>query len=79
MVAGLKPGGVFLLEAYTPEQLRYGTGGGPSPETKTTRASLIEDLRGLTFTHLAEVEREVVEGSYHTGLGAVVQAIAVKD
>ena len=79
VVAGLKPGGVFLLEAYTPEQLRYGTGGGPSLETKTSRESLIEDLRGLTFTHLAELEREVVEGIYHTGLGAVVQAIAVKD
>lgn len=79
VVAGLKPGGVFLLEAYTPEQLRYGTGGGPSVDTKTSRESLIEDLRGLTFTHLAELEREVLEGSYHTGLGAVVQAIAVKD
>jgi len=79
VVAGLKPGGVFLLEAYTPEQLRYGTGGGPSVDTKTSRESLIEDLRGLTFTHLAELEREVVEGSYHTGLGAVVQAIALKE
>lgn len=79
VVSGLKPGGVFLLEAYTPEQLRYGTGGGPSPETKTSRESLIEDLRGLTFIHLAELEREVVEGIYHTGLGAVVQAIAVKE
>jgi SAM-dependent methyltransferase len=79
VVAGLKPGGVFLLEAYTPEQLRYGTGGGPSLDTKTSRESLIEDLRGLTFTHLAELEREVVEGAYHTGLGSVVQAIAVKE
>lgn len=79
VVAGLKPGGVFLLEAYTPEQLRYGTGGGPSVDTKTSRESLVNDLRGLRFIHLAELEREVVEGSYHTGLGAVVQAIALKE
>ncbi|MCB0943304.1 MAG: class I SAM-dependent methyltransferase, partial [Mycobacterium sp.] len=27
VVAGLRPGGVFVLEAYRPEQLDYGTGG----------------------------------------------------
>jgi hypothetical protein len=33
----------------------------------------------LTFKHLVELERDVVEGIYHTGLGAVVQALAVKE
>src|SRR5450631_1297678 len=32
VLTGLKPGGVFLLEAYTPEQLRYGTGGPPTAD-----------------------------------------------
>lgn len=79
VVAALRPGGVFLLEAYRPEQLRYGTGGGDSADTMTTKASLEQDLTGLHFRHLAECERKVVEGIYHTGLAAVVQAIAVKD
>lgn len=79
VVAGLKPGGVFLVEAYTPDQLRYGTGGGNSLDTMTSMESLIQDLVGLKFMRLAELERSVVEGSYHTGLGAVVQAIAIKE
>ena len=32
VVAGLKEGGTFLLEAYTPKQLEFGTGGPPSAE-----------------------------------------------
>jgi SAM-dependent methyltransferase len=79
VVAGLKPDGVFLLEAYRPEQLSYGTGGGKSADTMTTKDSLLADLAGLRFIRLQELERNVVEGIYHTGLGAVVQAIAVKE
>lgn len=79
IVAGLKPGGVFLVEAYTPDQLRYGTGGGNSVDAMTSKESLIHDLKGLKFIRLAELERSVVEGSYHKGLGAVVQAIAQKE
>lgn len=78
VVAGLKTGGVYLLEAYTPEQLRYGTGGGRSADTMTSKAALERELAGLHFTHLEELERDVIEGAYHTGLSAVVQAIAVK-
>jgi hypothetical protein len=40
---------------------------------------LIHDLAGLKFIHLMELERNVVEGIYHTGLAAVVQAIASKE
>ncbi|GEB71560.1 class I SAM-dependent methyltransferase [Pseudoalteromonas carrageenovora] len=77
-VKGLKPGGVFLLEAYTPEQINYNTGGGPSADTKTSKNDLEDDLTGLSFVHLEELKREVFEGSYHTGLASVLQAIAKK-
>ena len=78
VIAGLKPNGVFLVEAYRPEQVAYGTGGGKSPDTMTTKESLSQDLNALTFAHLIELERNIVEGRYHTGLAAVVQAIARK-
>lgn len=78
VVAALKPGGVYLIEAYTPEQLKHGTGGGKSADTMTTQADLTRELQGLHFQHLLELERDVVEGIYHTGLGAVVQALALK-
>jgi hypothetical protein len=78
MQAALKPGGVFLLEAYTPAQIQHGTGGGKSEELMQTAALLRAELPGLDFVHLVELERDVVEGVFHTGLGAVVQAIGVK-
>ncbi|BCL75766.1 SAM-dependent methyltransferase [Jeongeupia sp. HS-3] len=78
VVAALKPGGVFVLEAYTPAQLQHRTGGGSSADTMVTAAMLRDELAGLDFRHLRELEREVIEGTYHTGLGAVVQLIAVK-
>jgi len=74
--AALKQNGVFLLEAYTPAQLKYGTGGGNSVDVMQSKESLSLELAGLKFKHLIELEREVVEGIYHTGIGAVVQAIA---
>jgi SAM-dependent methyltransferase len=77
--AALKPNGVFLIEAYTPDQIKHGTGGGNSPDTMQSKASLTRELPGLKFTHLLELEREVIEGTYHTGIGSVVQAIAVKN
>ena len=79
VVAGLKPNGVFLVEAYTPDQLKHRTGGGNSADTMTSKNSLILELAGLKFIHLIELERDVLEGVYHTGLGAVVQAIASKE
>ncbi len=79
VVAGLKPHGVYLVEAYTPEQLKHGTGGGNSADSMTTQQSLLLELDGLKFKHLIELERDVIEGVYHTGLGAVVQAIASKE
>jgi SAM-dependent methyltransferase len=77
--AGLKRNGVFLLEAFTPEQLKHGTGGGKSADVMQSKESLSLELAGLKFRHLIELERDVIEGVYHTGLSAVVQAIAAKE
>lgn len=78
VVCGLKRNGVFLLEAYTPRQLEYGTGGGNSIELMQSLGSLSSELKGLNFKHLLELERQVIEGIYHTGIAAVVQAIGIK-
>lgn len=72
----LKPGGVLLLEAYTPAQLAFGTGGPPYAELMLTADILTAELPPLVFDHLLETERQIIEGSGHTGRGAVVQAIA---
>ena len=75
-VRGLAPGGVFVLEAFTPRQLALGTGGPQKPELLYTLDELREDLAGLALEIGREIEREVVEGRYHTGRAAVVQVLA---
>jgi len=76
VVRGLRPGGVFILEAYTPRQLGRGTGGPPSAELLVSLEDLTRELAGLEFLHACELEREVREGAYHTGLACVVQVVA---
>jgi hypothetical protein len=76
VVAGLRPGGVFLLESYTPAQLALGTGGPKVPEMLVTLDTLRHELTGLSFDVAQEVERDVFEGHYHTGRAAVVQLVA---
>lgn len=78
VVAALRPGGVLILEAYTPAQVGRGTGGPPVPELTMTLDGLREELTGLALRHGVELEREVVEGVGHTGVGAVVQLVGVK-
>lgn len=82
VVAALKPGGVLVLEAYTPEQAARDTGG-PSGDAARdvcmTADGLRDELDGLRFEILHETERAVVEGAYHTGDAAVVQVLGWKD
>jgi SAM-dependent methyltransferase len=77
-VAGLSPGGVFVLEAYTPRQLEFRTGGPETLERMATLEALRAELSGLVFEIGRELVREVREGRYHDGLGAVVQVLARK-
>jgi SAM-dependent methyltransferase len=74
--AGLAPGGVFVLEAFTPAQTAYGTGGPSQPELLYQLVDLRNDLASLEIVLGREIEREILEGVYHTGLSAVVQVLA---
>lgn len=74
--SALRPGGYLLLESYTPDQVGRGTGGPPVPELAMTLDILRRELTGLEILHGEELERPVIEGPGHTGMGAVVQVIA---
>jgi SAM-dependent methyltransferase len=79
LIAALSPGGVLILEAYTPDQIGRGTGGPNNPEMLMTVADLQRELSPLEIIHSQEIVREVVEGPGHSGMGAVVQVIARKN
>jgi len=77
-VNGLAPGGFFVLEGFTPRQLEFGTGGPSRPELLMTSHGLKRELAGLRFDIAHEIERDVIEGRYHTGRASVVQILAQK-
>ena len=74
----LAPGGVVLLEAYTPDQLAFGTGGPKDVDLLYRRDHLVADFTGLGILIAVEREREVHEGTFHGGRSAVVQVMARK-
>lgn len=78
VVQGLAPGGILILEAYTPRQLELGTGGPPHLDRLMSLPMLQEELEGLELLVAQETEREVHEGRMHTGHGAVVQVVGVR-
>jgi len=78
VVTGLRSGGVFVLEAYTPRQLAFKTGGPPTADLTMELATLQQELKGLEFNHAVELERDIQKGLFHRGRSAVVQVVAVK-
>ena len=78
VLRALKPGGVLILEAYTPDQVPRDTGGPDTPDRTPTAAELDAAFAEMEIELSRECEREVVEGRGHTGAGCVVQFIARK-
>jgi cyclopropane fatty-acyl-phospholipid synthase-like methyltransferase len=77
-VKGLKPGGIFILQAFTPEQLKHRTGGPTTADRLASLSELQQELSGLEFTHALEIERNIMEGKYHSGLSSVAQIVGRK-
>jgi hypothetical protein len=59
----LRPGGHFILEAYTPRQIAFGTGGPKSEDLLLTESQLRSDFDRMEFVVLQEIERDVHEGT----------------
>lgn len=74
----LKPGGLIILEAYSENQLARTTGGPKDRDMLMTLGKIAQGFPGLEPILLRDVEREVHEGTYHTGLASVVQFIGRK-
>lgn len=79
VAAWLKPGGVFLLESYAPDQLQRDTGGPKDPAMLPSLQTLLAELgESLVIEHQAALVRRVNEGAFHTGDASVVQIVARK-
>jgi len=76
IVHSLKPGGVLVLQGYTPKQLEYRTGGPPILSHLYTRELLESAFADLSIVELREYEADVCEGQGHSGLSALVGLVA---
>ncbi len=76
MLNTVKPGGLVLIEAYSPYQHLHRTGGPPDLDMLYTAWRLEQDFAGAEILELAEVTTELQEGRGHSGTSAVVRLVA---
>ncbi len=74
----LKPGGILLLQGYTPRQLDYRTGGPSQIENLYTESMLREGFADMQILHLAEHDDVIHEGVGHNGMSALIDMVACK-
>lgn len=74
----LVPGGLVLLQGYTPKQLEYRTGGPGQLSHLYTADLLRQAFAGFDILELREHEQRLAEGSKHVGLSALVDLVARK-
>lgn len=75
---GLKPGGVFILEGFAPEQLQYNTGGPKDLDLLPALVILQKELSSFISLTGKTLERDLDEGVYHQGKAALIQLLGKK-
>jgi SAM-dependent methyltransferase len=78
MARALRPGGHLILQGYTPDQLRHGTGGPKDPAHLYTEDLLRGAFPGWDILQLEAVETVLDEGAGHNGPSAVIGMVARK-
>lgn len=78
MVRALKPGGLLVLQGYTPRQLDYKTGGPPFIDHLYTSALLRQAFADLEIVELTEYEDDLTEGAQHNGKSALIGLVGRK-
>ena len=78
MKNALKPGGLLIMQGYTPKQVEYKTGGPPYAENMYTPDLLRTAFSDMEILHLAEHEAFIAEGTKHYGMSALIDLVARK-
>jgi SAM-dependent methyltransferase len=78
MMRSLKPGGIMVLQGYTPKQLEYKTGGPPFIDHLYTTTMLQTAFVNLQILDLMEYEDDLSEGTQHHGRSALIGMVARK-
>jgi len=75
MLDTLVPGGLLLLQGYTPRQLEYGTGGPPRADHLYTPDLLRESFAAHEILELREHDDVLAEGTQHAGMSALIDCV----
>jgi len=75
MLRAVKPGGLIVLEAFTPAQLQHSSGGPKQVELLYTADILRGDFASAQPLELEEKETHISEGQMHSGPASVVHAV----
>jgi SAM-dependent methyltransferase len=78
MIRALRPGGLLVLQGYTPKQLEYKTGGPPLLANLYTDEMLRSAFAALEIVELRSYEAVLSEGTRHAGRSALVGLLARK-
>lgn len=72
----LKPGGLLMLQGYTPRQLHFKTGGPSQVENLYSETMLRELCADMEIVHLREHDSVIHEGTGHSGISALIDLVA---
>jgi SAM-dependent methyltransferase len=75
---GLRKNGVFLMEAYHKDQLKYKTGGPQVADLLYSKEELQNDFSEFENISIETFIKEIEEGKFHKGTSAVIQVVANK-
>ncbi len=77
-MTSLKPSGAILVEVFSKDQLKYGSGGPKSRDALYHQDYFCRDFPGWKRHYLRQELIELAEGSGHNGQASVIRAILEK-
>ncbi len=78
VIEGLKPGGAYILEVFSPQQPQFGTGGPTSRDLLMSADDARRELAGLDLCIVREVIRHRDDDDPSTPLVAVTQIMGIR-
>ncbi len=78
MFESLRPGGKIIMEVFSIDQIKFGTGGPNDPNLLYSEKEIITDFPCFKIESLLTIERELNEGAFHKGIASVIRFIGVK-
>ncbi len=76
--SALKMNGLFISQAYSPEQLDFQSGGPKDPTMLYSESMIRSDFPKFHWVRLQRVLSEILEGKGHTGLSSVINGVGLK-